>query len=965
VRGALGLVLLFLTCAATSLSAAEAMPDDKARDAEQAMAEAGALRGERKPDSGGKAADRFVDAAALWHQLGDSKSEAVALESAGALLERMSPARAVALFQQALSLRRASKDPLAEADVLSHLGVAQQYLGDPTTARDNHLAALALARPGGNKTLQAQILHNLGGSYWALGELAKSLECYHEALPLWRELGDHEREARTINGIGIVHQSQGELQEALDAFREALPLLRASGNRTAEGIALHNLGLAYFYVGDMERALQQYDQALVARRAAGDRRGESMTLYSIAAIHQTRGESLAALDYYGQALLIQRQIADVSWQARTLESIGRVQVTRHDIAQALATFDEGLRLAHDADDPGGEAATTWGIGLAQVAQGKTEQAVASFERAKQIFHALGNQPLEIGVMHDLAKARLDRGDIDEARAEIERAIEVMEQVRSRVVSDDLRSSYSASNRSFYELEIEALLRQRAQRPQDGLDALAFAISERARARVLLDTLAEAHAHVTEGVDADLSAAKDDLWRRLRLKERQRVDLLARKETGDLVAVTERQVQALLSEYHDVEERLRASSPQYASLTRPEPLPLPAIRDEVLDDDSVLLEYTLGDTRSFVWAVTRDALWTYELPKREVIDTAARRFYQLVTRSQNRTARGEASLAAATLSRMVLGPVSAHLGRRRLLIVGDGALHYVPFAALPAPDTPESRSLLAEHEIVYLPSASSLALMRRAASQHHTAAKTIAIFSDPVFSSGDPRVRHRRVAGLAESSPSPESILRSAAESGIGTPSRLPFSRREAKAIAALAPDGSIWDAFGFAANRAAVLGPSLADYRILHFATHGILNSVHPDLSGVVLSLVGEAGEPEDGFLRLRDIYNMKLNADLVVLSGCQTALGQEVSGEGLVGLTRGFFYAGAPRVVASLWNVGDQATAALMSRFYRGLLEEHLPPAAALRAAQLALSRDPRWHAPYSWAAFILQGEWKGLDAQ
>jgi CHAT domain-containing protein len=199
-----------------------------------------------------------------------------------------------------------------------------------------------------------------------------------------------------------------------------------------------------------------------------------------------------------------------------------------------------------------------------------------------------------------------------------------------------------------------------------------------------------------------------------------------------------------------------------------------------------------------------------------------------------------------------------------------------------------------------------------------------------------------------------------AAAGVGPLERLRFSRREADAIAALASPGETLKALDFEASRATASSPSLRDYRIVHFATHGLLNSRHPELSGIVLSLVDQDGAPQDGFLRLSDLYSMKLNADLVVLSACQTALGKQIKGEGLVGLTRGFFYAGAPRVIASLWSVRDEATSELMARFYRTLLQGGQSPAAALRSAQVAFSKDPRWSAPYYWAGFVLQGEWR-----
>jgi CHAT domain-containing protein len=190
--------------------------------------------------------------------------------------------------------------------------------------------------------------------------------------------------------------------------------------------------------------------------------------------------------------------------------------------------------------------------------------------------------------------------------------------------------------------------------------------------------------------------------------------------------------------------------------------------------------------------------------------------------------------------------------------------------------------------------------------------------------------------------------------------RLPGTRREAAAITALVPTTERKQALDFEASRVTATSEELSQYRIIHFATHGLLNSQHPELSGIVLSLVDAQGKPQDGFLRLHEIYNLKLPAELVVLSACQTGLGKEIKGEGLVGLTRGFMYAGAARVMASLWKVDDRATAELMKQFYQGMVKDGLRPAAALRAAQVAMWKQQRWQEPYYWAAFVLQGEWK-----
>ncbi len=408
------------------------------------------------------------------------------------------------------------------------------------------------------------------------------------------------------------------------------------------------------------------------------------------------------------------------------------------------------------------------------------------------------------------------------------------------------------------------------------------------------------------------------------------------------------------------------SPRYAELTDPVPLKLKEIQRRSLDLDTLLLEYSLGEERSFLWAVTPSSIRAYTLPRRSEIEAVALRAYGLLTRSDQRQYRGSSELAAAELSRMILGPVAAEFGRKRLVIVSDGILQYAPFGALPNPaaasaGAPKRKPLIVDHEVVSLPSASVLATMRREMSERRQVARTVAVFSDPVFQPDDPRVKQAGPGAEKANGDKTESdLVRSAKETGLTNFERLIHTRKEAEAIVALASPDQGFKALDFAASRATVLNSGLDQYRIVHFATHGLLNSRSPELSGIVLSLVDEEGRAQEGFLRAYEIYNLKLNAELVVLSACSTALGKEIKGEGLAGLTRGFMYAGTPRVIASLWNVRDEATAELMKRFYRNMLIGKSSPAAALREAQISMWREPRWAAPYHWAGFALQGEWR-----
>jgi CHAT domain-containing protein len=524
-----------------------------------------------------------------------------------------------------------------------------------------------------------------------------------------------------------------------------------------------------------------------------------------------------------------------------------------------------------------------------------------------------------------------------------------------------------------------LMQMHKQNPAAALDAVALAVSERARARTLLELLREARADIRQGIDASLLERERSLQQLLNAKAGAQFALLNRKHTPEQAEAAAKEIASLTEEYEEIRAQIRKSSPRYAALTQPQPLSLTEIQQQTLDPDTLLLEYSLGDNASYLFVVSHTSIASYRLPKRSEIEAATRRAYELLTAPQPRPGESEAKLQArikeanasywpraAALSQILLGPAASQLGSKRLLIVADGALQYLPFGALPVPDPKASTSprlefastpLMVEHEIVHLPSASALAALRRELAGRQPAPKAVAVLADPVFSADDARVKPRGKAQTGEERPSD---LTRAVNDVRGELGRLLMTRDEAEAILSVTPRNGGLAALDFRANRATATGDELSNYRIVHFATHGLLNSEHPELSGLALSLVDEQGRPQDGFLRLHEIFNLRLPAELVVLSACRTGLGKEVKGEGLVGLTRGFMYAGAARVVASLWRVDDAATAELMKRFYRRMLQDGMRPAAALRAAQIEMWKKPQWQSPYYWGGFVLQGEWK-----
>lgn len=972
---------------------AEATPADRERvEAERLMTEAAAANRQGGADNKQLAAARYAEAALHWRALGRGQEEARCKLALGAIhftLGRPEPARE--LYQQALDLFTGLADEPGQAAAWSGLGFTRTALGNISGAVTAQRQALALRRGLGRLTEEGKALNNLGLALHAQGELREALESFRQALDvfqqageqgLWkanvllnlatvygslgesdaalastqqvlalqRALGDRRGEARTLNNLGVLAYNLGDFGAALKAYEPALTLVRELGDRLQEAALLHNLGTAYYGLGDYEHALSHLDQALSIRHEAGATKGEVRTEIAIAHARFQLGETAPALEVGRRAAEAANAASDRQGEMLARLLLGQ-RLAAGEPGAALAELARALDLARLLEDRISEVAALRLLGEAHLALEQPESAIQSLKPAVDLARTIRAPARSVEVLTSLARAERMLGRPVEARTRAEEALQLLETLRTTETDPDLRASFLAAQRAAFELTIDLLMELERRSPGQGYAQQALAVSERARARSLLDLLQEARADIREGVDPALRDRERRLLVRLNAKAGQQAEMLSRPVTPVLRRSAEEEIRSVLNELAQVEAEIRRSSPRYAALTQP-PLATAGEIQSLLDGETLLLEYWLGAERSFLWAVDRESVTGVELPPRARIEAAAREVYGRL----GVLAPGDDRLApaAASLSRMLLGPVTGKLGSRRLIIVADGELQYIPFGALPLPDGPAPSAgngftpLLARHEILTAPSASAVALQRRLP-QRAPAAGIVAVLADPVFDPADPRLAAQggtRTA-IGGGQRSAAAFL------------RLPWSRREAEAIAAVVPAGRSLVALDFRASRATALSPELADYRIVHFATHGVIDTRTPALSGLMLSRVDEHGAPLEGFLGLRDIYNLRLGADLVVLSGCETALGKQVRGEGLVGLTQGFLYAGARQVVASLWRIEDQATSELMSRFYRGFLVEGRAPAAALRQAQLATRDDKRWRSPYYWSGFVLQGDW------
>jgi CHAT domain-containing protein/Tfp pilus assembly protein PilF len=914
-----------------------------------------------------KALEYYSQSLPLSRAVRDRRGEATILSSIGLVYSELGEQqKALEYYSQSLPLFRATGDRIGEAATLSSIGLVYSQLGEQQKALEYYSQSLPLFLAVRDRRGEAYTLNNIGGVYSQLGEQQKALEYYSQSLPLFLAVRDRGGEAVTLNNIGGVYSQLGEQQKALEYYSQSLPLRRATSDRRGEAVTLTNIGNVYSDLGEKQKALEYYSQSLPLLRATGDRGGEATTLDNIGRVYSDLGEKQKALEYYSQSLPLFLAVRDRGGEAVTLNNIGLVYSELGEKQKALEYYSQSLPLFLAVRDRRGEAATLTNIGNVYSQLGEQQKALEYYSQSLPLSRATGNRSGEAVTLTNVAAVKRDRGNLTEALNDIEASLKIIENLRTKIASPELRSSYFATVQNYYEFYIDLLMQLHKTNPKSGYDTKALEASERSRARSLLELLQETNANIREGISPDLLQQEKSLQQQLDATEKRRIELVSSPNRNpDLVEATDKKSLELLQQYQQNQTQIRSTSPRYAALTQPQPLTLAQIQKQVLDENTILLQYSLDENRSYLWVVTATGITSYELPKRADIETAARKFRDAVTDGRFRDIPTRVAEASTALSQLILQPAAASLGQKRLLIVPDGVLHYTPFAALSLTQGSgqnASNFLIARHEIIILPSASTLGILRQNYGDRKQPSRTLAILADPVFSPDDERIKGKLTQETKEKLESNNlGLNRSLRASNLGwPPNRLPFSRQESQIILSLAPSASNTEKIDFLATRTTAIDGSLANYQIVHFATHGIANSKNPELSGILMSMVDDKGNPVNGFLRLTDIFNLKLSANLVVLSACQSGMGQNVKGEGMVGLTRGFMYAGAQRVAVSLWNVDDEGTSVLMQKFYRKMLQEKLAPAAALRAAQMEMMQDQEWQSPYYWAAFTLQGEWK-----
>jgi len=948
-----------------------------------------------------KALGHYEAAASNWRLLGRPQEEAFALYAVarikywdlfdwpGAI---QAAKRAASLYEDSDNEQLHARTLFAKGAALEalaselELGEAKETFDEAVSLYDD--AAQVFERRGSLYDF-AEVKIYTGVAYLNRGELDTAQSYLEQAQPLFADLGEWEYQFQVLQNLAVIDIEKGYSGRAADRLQGILDRLPSFASPEFESDVLTNLGSAYRLAGRFEEALRAYTDALEIHRQTNSRWGQSLSLHGIGSTYYAIGELDLAEDYLERALPIAEEIRDGRGQASILENLGNISylrtefvvalqrheksfsrtvsmanrphrlvivakdlsaLGRHDEANVAAT--EARAMAEAANVPAVVADSLIELGNSWIRLEEVESGLAAIETAQAIYNELGLRSGQAQAFYSLSVGARKQGDLGKATLLGEAALDTVDLIRAEISAPQLRAQYASTLRRYYSEHIDLLMsRYDAAEPSTSryvMDALAT--SERGRSRMLVDLLSGVSVETSVVGDPRIVEERSSLTEELMARISRRDYMLSDGIDGpDASAILSR----LRADIDAIENELNLL-PATGSIS-PETLSATEIQSYI-DPDTVLLQYFLGENQSVVWVVTSDAIAGHVIEKRSAIESAAiAAFEALNTVSVSPESRRRRNRSLQELSRLVVSPVAHALGNKRILVAADGALQYIPFSVLSRDDGKNTAALYETNDIVIIPSVSVISLQR----QRHTAAtdNTLIVFADPVFEATDDRFKNRSGEIQPTIPGAADVTTRSSVNSKLV---RLNWSAHEARAIAKLMPTGQTVLATGFDASREKVLDMDLDQYRYVHFATHGLIDSRYPALSSLALSLYDANGNSKQGLLRLHDIYDLRLNADVVVLSACETALGREIRGEGLVGITQGFMYAGARRLLVSLWKVDDRATSELMVRFYESLIIDHVEPSAALRGAQISISKNSRWVDPYYWAGFVLLGDWE-----
>jgi CHAT domain-containing protein len=848
---------------------------------------------------------------------------------------------------------------------------------------DQYRSAADAAEEAGDSLALTTATVRTGDLHFLLNEYHQAIQVYEHALTICRPNGDRRSEGEILNDIAVNSLALLDTETARAQFSRAVEIFREIDVPQGLAIAQSNGGAVELQTANWDAAIADYLAALKVMRGLGDPRLEAYTMASLAVAYASLGDRQVALGFFRKALDNFDRVRDQSASGITLSSMSRIYLAldqwqpaldcarrgleallKHGDrrAQAEARYDLGLVYAHTprllglaetqfrlaaigyetAGDRRGQAAAYQSLGELQIQWKHYDAALEMLRRALDIRRRVGSWDGVASTLYAIALAERYKGRLDEARSAAEESTQIAMDLRVRIAADRLRTIYRANREDYFRLYLSILLELHRLNPSAGFDRLAFEASERMRAQTLREHLGQNTPIADPDVPAEILQRRKQAQDQLNLRAGRLAAIYERPSNSTAEQTARKAFDEARTEFDVAESAFEAVHRRNAPAVQTN---LDQVRSEILDSQTVLLEYSLLEQDVALWIVTRDDARLVVLHNRSAVEAAARTAGDWLRQphppAELAAERSEGLQALRFLNRYLL-PDVIRTGHKRLVIVADGLIHQVPFGALPEQPTGPYRPLILDHEVVYLPSAHLVASIRKRTLLEKEAPAGIAVFADPITSSADSRLPAGFQGKFAFERPS------------------LVFARAEGEVVLETWHSGRRLRAFDFDANLETAIQAIESGYAVLHFAAHGIASRSEPELAGILLSEAYRPGRPRDGLLTVQRLASLNLSARLVVMGTCESDAGPELAGEGVMSLTRALLYSGAASVVTALWKVDDAATVRLMTYFYQATVLEGLPAAAALRKAQIRLWESDGWGDPYLWAAFTAHGEWR-----
>jgi len=780
----------------------------------------------------------------------------------------------------------------------------------------------------------------------------RALSVLNDSVANFRRTGDSRNALLAVLEVAEAVNLNGDFYSALSTFKKLDPEFEASGNVMEYSANLLCIGEEYQRLNQSKLAGIYYRRADIAFAKSHILFGKMVSHRDLCEDEIQAEDSANAVQDCKLMLSFARKFDDAAFLGEARYDIGLAERKAGNFASAAASFREAIKYSQTYKDTRFESKEHLQLGELLEQRANSREALAEFERAQSLIQGVSDPTGLLEAHYAMALWYARDGQFAKADSELAPALENLEAERQLVSSSTLQVSYFAAERKCYELAVELLMRKFEREPASGDDALALEMSERSRARGLLDALsARSNAGSSQRNDSDATVIRSTVA--VDRAFDHRLKLLVEGGAKRELEVSSAELTQAIGDLERAEENAHSTLIQAQKSIQP--MTASEIEVASLHSDTSFFEYALGTERSYLWVIRGGKRTSYVLPPRKQLEAMVKR-WRVLAASQQRApadAGSEFKQLSARLSCSLL-PASVNVGMARMVIVPDGALATLPFVALPQKGCSRTpgEPLVADHEITLTPSL-SVFLSRKRVSDRGAFQGELAIVADPVFDAADPRaaVLTANIPNLTVHSAQPP-------ETAVALP-RLLNAGYEASAIQETVQKATgnknVFLAQGFDASVETVLSPAMQGYRIWHLATHGVYDESMPEFSGLVFSMIGPDGSPRLGVLKAHDIARLNVPAELVVLSACDSAAGENVSGEGVMGLSYAFLHAGARQVISTLWSVDDARSRELMIVFYQEFMRNGGNAAEALRQSQLTVMRQHSNSAPYYWAGFEL----------